>query len=320
MQLDTVVARLDVHEYVPARLLPVPVVPFLDELAFERLEERLGDRIVERGLGLDADWAIPWDSRRPWSSWKTRLRRRAGAPARRLLDGVCCHLLDNPLRYRQSHHLARECVDYDRQVEQSIVGGHVDDMVPLIVLHKFSQPPVQLLFEQRLVQVSAGAPFAVRDVLQAGGHQHQCGFPVGARADHAGPAPDLPVEPLDGVVRADAPPMPAGHLAVRQRLGEALAHDLGGLLQLHRLELVGHRLGLCRRGLARLHGVDCLGHGRDLGALGFGDLGQRVAVEAHGAALVSGIRERLGDRAHHAGGLVAGEHAHAAQPSRLQPR
>ena len=211
MQLDTVVARLDVHEYVPARLLPVPVVPFLDELAFERLEERLGDRIVERGLGLDADWAIPWDSRRPWSSWKTRLRRRAGAPARRLLDGVCCHLLDNPLRYRQSHHLARECVDYDRQVEQSIVGGHVDDMVPLIVLHKFSQPPVQLLFEQRLVQVSAGAPFAVRDVLQAGGHQHQCGFPVGERADHAGPAPDLPVEPLDGVVRADAPPMPAGH-------------------------------------------------------------------------------------------------------------
>lgn len=72
--------------------------------------------------------------------------------------------------------------------------------------------------------------------------------------------------------------MLAGHLAVRRRLGEAFAHDLGGLLQLHRLELGGHRLGLGRRGLARLHRVYGLEHGRDLGSLGSGDLGQRVAV------------------------------------------
>ena len=51
-----------------------------------------------------------------------------------------------------------------------------------------------------------------------------------------------------------------------------------------------------------------------------GDLGQRIAVEMHRAALVSGTGERLGDRAYHAGCLVAGEHAHAAQLSRLQPR
>ena len=192
--------------------------------------------------------------------------------------------------------------------------------VPSIVLRKFSQPPARQLLEQRRVQVAAGAPFAVRDVFQAGGHQHQRGFPVGERADHAGPAPDFPVQALDGVVRAYAPPMLAGHLASRQRLGEALAHDLGGLLQLHRLELGGHRLDLGRRGLARLHGVDGLEYGRDLGALRFGDLGQRIAVEAHGAALVFGPGEHLGDRSDHAGGLVAGEHAHAAQPSRLQLR
>lgn len=72
--------------------------------------------------------------------------------------------------------------------------------------------------------------------------------------------------------------MLAGHLAVRRRLGEAFAHDLGGLLQLHRLELGGHRLGHGRRGLARLHRVYGLEHGRDLGSLGSGDLGQRVAV------------------------------------------
>ena len=58
-------------------------------------------------------------------------------------------------------------------------------------LRKFGQPPARLLLEQRRVQVAAGAPFAVCDVLQAGGHQHQRGFPVGERADDAGAPPDL---------------------------------------------------------------------------------------------------------------------------------
>ena len=35
-------------------------------------------------------------------------------------------------------------------------------------------------------------------VFQPGGHQHQRGFPVGERADDAGSAADLPVQPLDG--------------------------------------------------------------------------------------------------------------------------
>ena len=96
--------------------------------------------------------------------------------------------------------------------------------------------------------------------------------------------------------------MLAGHRAVREDLGEAFTHDLGG------------------RGLARLHRVDGLGHGRDLRALRFGDRGNDVAVEVHGAALVFGLREHLGDRADHAGGLVAGERANAAQPARFQPR
>ena len=143
-------------------------------------------------------------------------------------------------------------------------------------LRKFSSPPVWLLLEQGRVQVSAGAPFAVGDVFQAGGHKHQRGFPVGERADDTGSASYLPVEPLDRVVRADAPPRLAGHLAVRQRLGEALAHDLCGLLQPHRLELGGHRPRLGRRGLARLHGVDGLEHGRDLRTLRFGTLARTL--------------------------------------------
>lgn len=49
MQPDPVAVKLDVLEYILARLLPVPATPALDGLALERLEERLGDRIVEQG-------------------------------------------------------------------------------------------------------------------------------------------------------------------------------------------------------------------------------------------------------------------------------
>lgn len=105
--------------------------------------------------------------------------------------------------------------------------------------------------------------------------------------------------------------MLVGHLAVRERLGEAFAHDLGGLLELHRLELGGHRLRLRRRCPARLHRMDGLEHGRGLGALGFGDLGKDVAAEMHRAALVFGLREHLGDRADHAVRLIADGHPEA---------
>ena len=179
---------------------------------------------------------------------------------------------------------------------------------------------MRLLLQQRHVQVAAGAPLALRDVLEPRGHEHEGGPAVGEGAYHPRPATYLAVEPLDGVVGAYAPPVLAGKPGVRQRLGVAVHDDPGRLLQPGPLELRGHleRLGL--GGPARLHGVDGLEHGRDLRPLGLGYLGQHVAVEVHGAALVGGFREHLGDRADHAGGLVAREHAHAAQPARLEPR
>ena len=79
-----------------------------------------------------------------------------------------------------------------------------------MLLHKFGQPPARPLLEQRRVQVAAGAPFAVGDALQNGCYQHEYGFPVGERADHADPASYLLAEPPDCVVRADAPPMLSG--------------------------------------------------------------------------------------------------------------
>ena len=114
--------------------------------------------------------------------------------------------------------------------------------------------------------------------------------------------------------------MLAGEPGVRQRLGVAVADDPRGLPEPGPLELLGHleRLGLGR--LARLHGMDGLEHGRDPRPLRLRDPGQHAAVEVHGAPLVRRPREDLGDRPHHPGRLVAGEHPHAAQPARLEPR
>ena len=87
--------------------------------------------------------------------------------------------------------------------------------------------------------------------------------------------------------------MLARHLAVRQRLGAPVAHDFGGLLELHRFRIGRHGLGLDGRGLALLHRVDGLEHGRDARPPRFGDLSKDVAVEMNGAALVFCLREHL---------------------------
>ena len=52
-----------------------------------------------------------------------------------------------------------------------------------MVLRKLNYPPIWLFLKQRRVQIAAGAPFAVGDVLQLGGYYHQRGFPIGERAD-----------------------------------------------------------------------------------------------------------------------------------------
>lgn len=100
-----------------------------------------------------------------------------------------------------------------------------------------------------------GVSFDDGDVLQAGGHEHQGGLAVGKGADHAGAPAYFPVQAFDRVVRPNAPPMLARHLAVRQRLGMPVAHRLGGLLEPHRFQVVGHGLGLGGGRFARLHRV-----------------------------------------------------------------
>ena len=67
------------------------------------------------------------------------------------------------------------------------------------------------------VHVFLAAPLGARHMAEPGADQHQGGVPVRKRPHHARPPTDLPVQPLDHVVGADARPMLAGKIAVGQR-------------------------------------------------------------------------------------------------------
>ena len=90
------------------------------------------------------------------------------------------------------------------------------------------QSPLQVLH----VHVFLAAPLGARHMAQPRADQHQGGTSVRERPHHAGSAADLPIQPLDHIVCADAGPVFAGKIAVGQRFLNAVLDLLGGLLQL----------------------------------------------------------------------------------------
>ena len=89
--------------------------------------------------------------------------------------------------------------------------GNVDGSVPSRFLRTFRQPigppPVRLPIKQRHVQVTPRAPLALRDALGPRGDEHEGRPAVGEGARRARSPADLAVQPLDGVVGADAGPV-----------------------------------------------------------------------------------------------------------------
>ena len=96
---------------------------------------------------------------------------------------------------------------------------------------------VQSRLQMLHVHVFLVAPLRARHMAEPRANQHQGGVPIRKRPHHAGPAADLPVQPLNHVVGADARPVFAGKIAVGQRLLDAVLDLLGGLFQLHRSQL-----------------------------------------------------------------------------------
>ena len=140
------------------------------------------------------------------------------------------------------------------------------------------------------VHVFLVAPLGARHMAEPGADQHQGGISIRERSHHAGPAADLPVQPLDHVVGADARPVLAGKIAVGQRFLNAVLDLLGSFLQFHGAQLGDHGFRLLAGRFFALLGVDRLEHFCHNFDLGFGHNGENVAVEMHRAALVSIMR------------------------------
>ena len=67
------------------------------------------------------------------------------------------------------------------------------------------------------VHVFLVAPLGARHMAEPGADQHQGGVAVRERSHHAGSAADLPVQPLDHVVGADARPIIPKAASYRRR-------------------------------------------------------------------------------------------------------
>ena len=72
------------------------------------------------------------------------------------------------------------------------------------------------------VHVFLVAPLGARHMAQPRTDQHQGGISVRECPHHAGPAADLPVQPLDHIVGTDTRPMLSGKIAGGQRFFHSL--------------------------------------------------------------------------------------------------
>ena len=97
-------------------------------------------------------------------------------------------------------------------------------------------------------------------MAQAGTDQHEGGVTIRETTHHTGAAADLPVEPLNDIVGADASPVFAGKIAVGKSLLNAILYLPGSLLQFHCPQLFHDNFGLLAGSFLALLGVDRLEH------------------------------------------------------------
>lgn len=152
-------------------------------------------------------------------------------------------------------------------------------------------------------------------MTDAGAYEHQRAVPVGEAAHHARAPADLPVQPLDHVVRADPPAVPVRELVqqVGRRLADALAQAVRGGLEPPGFHLHGDLFGLGQGGFPGFHGEYGLEGGGRPFAVCRRRLREHVAHEMHHAPLVSRLGQHRADRGDESGAPVADHQAHALQ-------
>ena len=140
-------------------------------------------------------------------------------------------------------------------------------------------------------------------------------FPSGEAAHDARAPPDLPVEPFDHVVRADAPAVPRGILEQQagHRLADPLPQAVRRGLQPPAFHLPGDFPGLGQGGFPGFHGEHGLERRGRPFAVARRRLREHVAHEMHHAPLVSGVGKHGVDGGDEIGASVADHEPDALQ-------
>ena len=152
-------------------------------------------------------------------------------------------------------------------------------------------------------------------MTDAGAYEHQRAVPVGEAAHHARAPADLPVQPLDHVVRADPPAVPVRELVqqVGRRLADALAQAVRGGLEPPGFHLHGDLFGLGQGGFPGFHGEYGLQGRRRPFAVAGRRLREHVAHETRHAPLAPRLRQHRADRGDESGAPVADHEPDALQ-------
>ena len=106
------------------------------------------------------------------------------------------------------------------------------------------------------IQVLLVDPLCAGHMAQPGTNQHQGGVSIREAAHYPSTAANLPVQPLNDIVGADACPVFAGKIAVGKRFLNVILHFLGGLFQLYTTQLLHHSVGFLTGSFLALPGVD----------------------------------------------------------------
>lgn len=162
------------------------------------------------------------------------------------------------------------------------------------------------------------APLGASHMSQPGTDQHQSGVTVREAYNHTSAAADLPVQPFNHIIGADASPVLSGEIAVGQRFLHSIFYLLSGLFQLHAAKFFHHRLSLFPCSFLALLSVEGLENFGDQIHLGARCDREHVTVKVDGTTLVLGLRKHFSHSLQHTRALVSP--AMSFTPSRPQPQ
>ncbi len=156
-------------------------------------------------------------------------------------------------------------------------------------------------------------------MAQPGTDHHKGRVTVRKTAHHTSAAADLPVQPLNDIVGADASPVLAGKVAVGKSLFDPILHLLSGLFQLHGAQFFHHSLSLFSGSSFALLRMDRPEHLCYQLHLRARRRREHIAVEVDRASLVFGLRKHFSHSLQHTEAFVSHNEFRAIQAAAAEP-